>query len=192
MRAPGAPSRRLTFEEFLAVEAESDVRHEYVGGVLHAMAGATRRHNLIQSNLIVALGSAAEGSTCSVFGSDMLVKAADDVAYYPDVSVVCDPADRDPRYTERPCLIIEIASPSILSADRRDKLMAYRRIASLQAYHIVFQDERRIVRHFRDAKGAWWEEDLTGEGSIRLHCPDTTLTLSRVCRGVDLSHDDTM
>jgi Uma2 family endonuclease len=187
MREPATYRRHLTFEEFLAIEADSDTRHEYVGGVLHAMAGASRRHNAIAGNIITALGVAAEDSTCSVFPSDMLIKAADDVAYYPDVSVVCDPDDAEERYTERPCLVVEITSPSTVSADRRDKLMAYRRIETLQAYLIVFQDERRIVRHFRDAKGAWWEEDIIGDGAIRLHCPDTTLTMNRVYRGVEFT-----
>jgi Uma2 family endonuclease len=187
MREPATHRRHLTFEEFLAIEADSDVRHEYVGGVLHAMAGASRQHNHIVSNIIVALGVAAEDTTCVVYPSDMLVKAGDDAGYYPDVSVVCDPGDTEPRFTDRPCLVVEVTSPSTVSADRRDKLMAYRRIESLQSYLIVFQDERRVVRHFRDAAGAWWDEDITEDGAIRLHCPDTTLTLNRIYRGIDFT-----
>jgi Uma2 family endonuclease len=155
--------------------------------MLHAMAGASQPHNHIQSNIFIALGIAAEDTPCIVYGSDMLVKAAEDAAYYPDVSVDCEPVIRNQPYLEQPCLIVEIASPSTVSADRRDKLMAYRRIESLQTYLIVFQDERRVVRHFRDAAGAWWDEDITEDGAIRLHCPETTLTLNRIYRGIDFT-----
>jgi Uma2 family endonuclease len=34
----------LTVEEYLAFEEQSDVRHEYVGGEIHAMVGASVRH----------------------------------------------------------------------------------------------------------------------------------------------------
>jgi len=184
MREPAAHRRHLTFEEFLAIEAESDLRHEFVGGWLHAMAGGTQRHNQIATNIIAALANAAEDSPCAVYGSDMLVKAADDAAYYPSVSVNCGPSNPTQRYIDTPCLIVEIASPSTIGSDRRDKLMSYRRIESLQAYLIVFQDERRIIRSYRDAQGAWWDENITEDGAIRLHCPDTVLTTNTVYRGV--------
>ena len=184
MREPATFRRHLTFEEFLAVEAVSEERHEFVGGLLHAMAGASQPHNHVQSNIVIALGIAAEDTTCIVYGSDMLVKAAEDAAYYPDVSVDCGPVVPGRPFIDQPCLVVEITSPGSVSADRRDKLMNYRRIESLQAYLIVYQNERRIIRHFRDAKGAWWEEDITGDGAIRLQCPDTQMPRSLFPRRV--------
>ena len=66
-----APYRIVTFEEFLELEERSDVRHELVGGIMHAQAGADRRHNEISFNLTIALGSAVRGTACRVYGSDM-------------------------------------------------------------------------------------------------------------------------
>jgi hypothetical protein len=36
-----------SIEEYLALEAESTVRHEYVAGMIYAHAGGTSRHNAI-------------------------------------------------------------------------------------------------------------------------------------------------
>jgi hypothetical protein len=47
MAARAAPFDYVSVEEFLAEEQTSTVRHEYVGGVLHALAGGTDWHNEI-------------------------------------------------------------------------------------------------------------------------------------------------
>jgi len=62
--------------------------------------------------------------------------------YYPDVQVVCDPADREAD-AETPCLVVEVLSPSTSLSDLREKRMAYRRLHRL-AHVIVFQKERRV------------------------------------------------
>ncbi|PSB00801.1 Uma2 family endonuclease [Merismopedia glauca] len=42
----------LTIEEYLALEQESEIRHEYVDGEIFAMAGASEAHNLIVGNIL--------------------------------------------------------------------------------------------------------------------------------------------
>jgi Uma2 family endonuclease len=109
--------------------------------------------------------------------------------YYPDVMVVCDPTDIDERFVERPCLVIEVLSPTTASTDKREKLLSYRRIPSLEAYLIVSQDARHVVRHWRDSKGAWWREELVGEGSMRLTCPHTELQFGQIYKGIDFTSE---
>ena len=41
-------------DEYLVGEEKTDVRHEYLDGVVHAMAGGTEAHNLICINLVAA------------------------------------------------------------------------------------------------------------------------------------------
>ena len=180
-------SKHLTLEEYLELEELASVRHEYVGGELIAQAGASRRHNVIATNLNYYLSAAIDDGACQVFQSDMKLRVADDVMYYPDVMVVCDPTDTDQQFAMRPCLVIEILSPTTATTDQREKLMNYRRIPSLDAYLIVSQDERHVVWHWRDAQGAWWREDHIGEGSLRLTCPATELQLGHVYRGIDFT-----
>jgi Uma2 family endonuclease len=189
MREAVSPTGLLTFDEFLQIEAASDVRHEFVGGVRHARAEAARRHNLIAGNVMFALTSAAKSSDCDVFGSAMLMKVSHDLAYYPDVSVVCDPVDVEERFTERPCLVVEIASPSTADHDQREKLLGYRRIDALRAYLIVFQDERRVICHWRDDSGRWRKDEVAGAATISLTCPPTTLSLDDIYRRVTFASD---
>ncbi|RIK41031.1 MAG: Uma2 family endonuclease [Chloroflexi bacterium] len=187
MRELAAPHRHLTIDEYLALESASEIRHEYVGGMLYAMAGATQRHNRIAMNVAAQLWNGARGTDCAVYGSDMLVRIGDNACYYPDAVVVCDPADEEPMYLTQPCLIVEVSSPSTASADRRDKLMGYCAIESLQEYLIVFQDEQRVIRHFRDQKGAWWHEELAPGRMLHLRCPEMLLNVAEIYEGVDFS-----
>ncbi len=60
-----------------------------------------------------------------------------DAFYYPDVMVVCDPADKNRYYRERPTIIIEVLSPDTERTDRREKANADRQIPTLAAYIMV-------------------------------------------------------
>jgi hypothetical protein len=42
--------RLLTIAEYLDGEENSPVKHEYLGGTVHAMAGATNQHDPIAGN----------------------------------------------------------------------------------------------------------------------------------------------
>lgn len=52
MEVSRASTQPLSVEEFLAFETRSDVKHEYLGGVIYAMAGASEAHNRIATNLL--------------------------------------------------------------------------------------------------------------------------------------------
>ena len=47
----------VSVEDYLAGEPLSEIRHEYLGGAIYAMAGASEAHNIIAMNLWVALGA---------------------------------------------------------------------------------------------------------------------------------------
>ncbi|HJL14876.1 MAG TPA: Uma2 family endonuclease [Sandaracinaceae bacterium LLY-WYZ-13_1] len=57
----GEPAGRMGVDEYLALEAASETKHEYLHGVVVAMAGASPRHNQIVSNLVRRLDSALDG-----------------------------------------------------------------------------------------------------------------------------------
>lgn len=50
-----ADTRIYTPEEYLALETEADIRHEYLNGEIREMAGGTTNHNEIITNLCIAL-----------------------------------------------------------------------------------------------------------------------------------------
>jgi Uma2 family endonuclease len=179
-------SNSMTIDDYLALEQTSDRKHEYVGGEVYALAGASEAHNLIVSNLLFeAMLAARRGTRCRVLGSDMRLRVKADVYYYPDLMVVCDPTDTDPRDKTRPCLLFEVGSPGTTSIDHREKLLAYRGIDSLQAYVIVEQASRSVIVHQRSPDGSWWRDEYHGAGAIELPCPsEFSVTLAQIYVGV--------
>ena len=173
----------LTVEEYLKLEETASVKHEYVAGTIHAMVGATKRHNRIALNVVAHLLAAARGSSCRLYAMDVKV-CVEDVFYYPDVMVACGPEGEDPLVEGDPCLIVEVASPSTQATDRREKLLNYRRIPSLKAYLIVDQDRRWIERHWRDDEGFWRQGGLN-EGAMPVPCPETRLPIDEVYEGTE-------
>lgn len=157
----------LTFEEYLELEANSQIRHEYLAGEIFAMCGVTPRHNRIASRLHSAFRDHLKGGPCESYMSDVAVKlrmSRDDYAYYPDVMVVCGREKGEERFFTDPKLIVEVLSPSTAAVDRHEKRIAYKRIAALEEYVIVAQDAVEVTAFRRE--GAWAPEVLESLESI--------------------------
>jgi Uma2 family endonuclease len=174
----------VSIEEYLASEPDSSVKREYVAGRLYAFAGGSPPHNQLGARLIRLLGAAADDAGCKISGSDQMLRAARDLFYYPDVTIVCAEDGFEGRFVTKPCLIAEVLSPSTEATDRREKLVVYRNLPSLQAYLIVSQDQHSIVTRIRDANDEWQE---TGYGSGEVFwapCPGTELSVDEIYQGI--------
>ena len=169
------------------MEEVASVRHEYVGGMVHAQAGATREHVLIAGSIFAGLWNASRGRPCRVYQNNMKLRTADDVFYYPDVMVMCQPPGESRVFETSPCLIVEVASPSTESIDRREKMLAYRKIPTLRAYLIVAQDDQRVERFWRDENGEWRQGEAVGDGSkVPIPRPGPfELTLAEIYEGLE-------
>lgn len=168
--------RRYSVSEYLLLERESDVRHEYLDGEIVAMGGASRVHNTLVTNLVAAIRPHLRSTRCRLGSGDMKVFiAAANRAYYPDLVVSCsEPDDEIDPYTEtHPRLIIEVLSPSTATNDRTEKRRNYQRLDSLQNYVLVAQNEPLIEVYQRQPDG--WICTRYGAGetvelaSIELH-----------------------
>lgn len=169
----------LSFDDYLRGEEQAAVRHEFLAGEVHAMAGASERHNRIALNLAFHLRAASRGKPCGVFIADMKLRVrAADVAYYPDVMLVCDPADDHPLYKERPCLVAEVLSPATAAIDRREKWLNYRDLTSLRYYLLIDADGVAVDVHSRAAGGAWQTATLDADEVLRVDCPPVQAALS--------------
>jgi Uma2 family endonuclease len=158
----------ISADEYLEGERRAEVRHEYVDGRVYAMAGASDDHNRIAGNIFAELRERLRGQRCEPFINDMKVKippAFADVYYYPNVLVACDPTDNARYFRERPTVIIEVLSPETERTDRREKAIAYRQIATVEAYVLVEQ-ERMAVTILRRTEPGWQSEVIDAPGSI--------------------------
>jgi Uma2 family endonuclease len=175
----------LSIEEYLALEAATGLKHEYVLGQVYALAGASENHNRIAANVLAALLPAARAARCRVVGSDQKLQPGNDLYYYPDVQVLCDPTDNDPLIKRRPCVVVEIASDSTEAIDRREKLLVYRDIPSLSLYLIVAQDRREVTIHYRSPTETWLTRQAQANDTIRVGClHDYELTLEAIYQDV--------
>jgi Uma2 family endonuclease len=181
-RAKVQPS--MSVAEYLAFEAQSPNKHEYAAGQIFAMTGASARHNFISGNIFAALRSATWQGNCALFFADMRIRI-DQVIYYPDLMVCCDPDDRDPYLKTRPCLVVEVLSDSTERIDRGEKLYNYQRIPTLEGYLLVSQDQLRVDLYRR--AGSVWEFTTYDQWDdrIALPCPEATLTLGEIYERID-------
>ena len=140
---------------------------------------------LIALNVASRLRGAARGGPCRVFISDMKVRvAAWNAFFYPDIVLTCDPSDTQHYFKERPCLIVEMLSPSTEGADRREKMLAYRTLPSLSEYVLISQDTRLIEVYRCDNDGAWSVAFLDEGDLLRLECVGVSMTLDDVYEDV--------
>jgi Uma2 family endonuclease len=164
---------RYTYQEYLAYEQDSGLKHEYEEGEIYAMAGGSRRHNALALRVGAAL-DATRQQGCIAFQSDQKVRVlATGKATYPDVSVVCgaiegDPADPSGATITNPTVIVEVLSPSTEEEDRGNKWRHYQLVPSLEEFVLVSQGPPRVECYRRLPSGAWEYRD-TAEGLVRLH-----------------------
>src|SRR3954470_15700773 len=98
----------VSVEDYLAAEGISPVKHEYLGGVVYAMAGAGNAHNLIATNALGALYARLRGRPCRPFNSDTKIRIRLPTQvrfYYPDVSVVCKPNPQTDSFQDDPVVL---------------------------------------------------------------------------------------
>lgn len=147
----------ITPEKYLQLEADSDLKHEYIDGEVCAMAGATDTHVTIAGNIFALLLSHLRGSGCRVYISDMKVKIeTKNRFFYPDVMVTCETQDREnSTYKQFPRLIIEVLSDSTEAFDRGDKFADYQSLPSLQEYVLINTKKARIECFRRTSEGLW-------------------------------------
>ena len=168
MNAAAVATPHITVEEYLADELLSEVKREYLGGVVYAMAGASEAHNIIAMNLYAALHAALRGKSCQAFGSDMKVRLSPldtTYFYYPDAMIACDPMDCGHGWRERPAALFEIISEENRRVDEREKRVPYLQLPSLQYYLRIEQARAEVVVDRRTPEG-WKSERLSGLDAV--------------------------
>jgi len=129
----------ITEDEYLAGEEIAKNKHEFIGGEIFAMSGASKNHERISGNIFVNLHAHLQNSLCEPFASDVKVKVGDDF-FYPDAMVVCEDQTEQDYYTDMPTIIVEVLSKSTRRYDATIKRTAYQSIPTLQEYILIEQD----------------------------------------------------
>ncbi len=164
------------FDVYLKLEEASETRHEFVAGRLYAMPGGTANHNLVTSNLHVALYAHLQGTPCRAFRENMKlrIRQFDDYrAFYPDVFVACNPEDKHPLFRDEPRVIVE-------------KLPLYRQLPAVE--EILSVDSRRAGWTLFRRATDWAPETSANDPAARIALPslDFGIALGDIYRDTGL------
>jgi Uma2 family endonuclease len=185
-------THHYTPAEYLARERAAEAKSEYLDGAIVAMAGASRAHSLINTNLAGLLNAALRDQPCEVHASDMRVRAATGRLYtYPDIAVVCGPAQYEDAHGDtllNPTVIIEVLSPTTEAYDRGAKFGYYRQLPSLREYVLIAQDQM-LVEHYAWRPDGWLLTEARGAGALAFPALGCALPLTEIYRRVGLAAD---
>lgn len=178
----------VSVEDYLEGELSSPIKHEYLGGVVHAMVGARNAHNMIATNILFSTYSQLPNTPCRPFTSDtkIRIQLSNQVRfYYPDVSIICDPNPQSDSFQDHPKVIFEVLSKSTRRADRHEKRDAYQTIPTLCVYVLVEQEIPAVIVYRRTEREFVLEAYHGLDAVLPLNEVGIKLPLVEIYRGVE-------
>jgi len=186
---------KYTEREYLEIERQAETKSEFYGGEFFAMAGASREHNIICSNINYLLMRQVRKRRCEVYMSDMRVYASNYGLYtYPDVTLVCG----EPHFIDgvfdtllNPSVLVEVLSKTTEDYDKNQKFDFYRSIDSLK-YYLIVRQNRPYVEVWNKVKEDFWEVQFCDklEDVARLDNLELTLELAEIYEKIEFKEED--
>ncbi|MBI3182848.1 MAG: Uma2 family endonuclease [Myxococcales bacterium] len=187
LRAPS--HHRYTWEQYIAIERDSPIKHEFLDGEIFAMAGGTPEHAALAAAVIGELGAQLEGKPCRVYTSDLRVKVlASGLATYPDAAVICGELQRDPldkNSAVNPVVLVEVTSDSTEGYDRGEKFEHSRQMPSVSEY-VLASHREPLVEVFRRGPSKWARLEARSGARVRLESIGCELAVDRLFAGIAL------
>ncbi|MEO0867265.1 MAG: Uma2 family endonuclease [Cyanobacteria bacterium J06642_11] len=185
-----AAAKTYTAEEYLTLEVESELRHEYRAGEIVEMTGGTPNHNEITANLIFVLKMALRKQLYSIFVTDQRLWIPERDRYtYPDVMVTGRPPELKLERKDtvvNPIVIAETLSQSTKDYDRGEKFVHYRTIETFQEYVLIDQYRPYVEHHVKQAEHQWLLTEYQGlDASFSLVSVSVEIALADVYEGIE-------
>ena len=183
----------LTPEEYLELETQSSIKHEYIDGEVCAMAGTTDAHNTIALNLAFLIRNHLRGTGCSIYFADLKVRLEKrNCFYYPDLLVTCNSQDQEtPTHKRFPKLIVEVLSDSTEAFDRGDKFNDYQTLESLEEYILVNTKYQRVEIFRRSPQTGWLFQTYTPTNTtFFLHTLDLAISFTDLYEDINFTQEN--
>ena len=187
---------RLTPEDYLIFERESDSRHDYIDGKIFEMAGESLSHSRICMNLAAAAVNALRGKSCEALSPNMKVRTSNASLFsYPDLTIVCgEPQFHDVKkdVLTNPKVVFEVLSPSTAEYDRTTKFQRYRMgNETLTDYILISQDKCFVEQFTKQAENNWIYRSFAAfEDDLKIESVECELSLREIYDRVELSLED--
>lgn len=148
---------RMTYEQFLEMTEQSDLRYEYIDGEVYLLASPAYEHQTAVSALLFGFMNWFQDKPCRVltapFDVTLRLSERNINVVQPDVLVICDPdrVNAKGKYEGVPTLVVEVLSPSTRRKDMLKKLDLYIQ-TGIREYWLVDPDAKQIMVY-------WFEGD---------------------------------
>ena len=190
MARPHIQTPHYTYAEYLQIEADTGIRHEFLAGQIFAMAAGTFHHAILSTQVATLLNVALGRGPCQAIGSDLKLRIdSEDVALYPDVSVHCSevqPSPTDKNAATAPKVIIEVLSSSTETYDRGEKFDFYKRIPELCEYVLISASRKKVEVYQRQPEGRWLLTDAGPGGQVVLPSLEVSFSVDDLYERVTL------
>lgn len=200
--------RCVTAEEYLAFEANSPVKTEYLHGRIYcqgiafdpneeginaklwAMGGAMPEHDRALVNLTIILGSQLRNTSCRIHSAAQRIGLPFlDWYTYPDLTVSCGKPIYDrtlnPPILENPLVVAEVLSPLTRKYDLNDKAAAYNQHDTIQDSLFISPERVYVLRYTRWKESDWSATEYNElTQTMRLDSIDCDVPLAEIYREV--------
>lgn len=181
--------RRMTYAEYLQLEADTGIKHEFLDGEVVAMVGGTVTHGALVARWIALVHQQLRGKPCFPTSSDVRVRTGTGLNTYPDVPVICGEIERAPddrNAVLNPSVVIEVLSPSTETWDRGDKLRHYMSVPSLRDVVLCSQHEPAVWHYARIDDEAWTVRVFGPGDRLRLQGCEVEIVVDELYDGIEL------
>ena len=177
--------RVYTVDEYLELEKISEVKHEFIDGILLEMPGESKVANKIAGNVYMTLRLSLKGKPFDVYNHDVKLRTVPGRKYrYPDIMVVPADDSDDTHVVHQALLTVEVTSENSSGVDHDEKFHEYIGMPSVECYLIVSQAELLVEVYQRT--GTKWEYAFYTElpDLFDIRALGITVSMSDVYEGV--------
>lgn len=140
------------------LDTSKNGKQDFHNGKISEASGVSRRHNLISSNVTIAVGSRLRGHKCEIYAGGMRVRLSEKKSSYPDVLAVKDEPvfdKNEPDLLLNPTMIVEIFTPETLCFDKTEKLDSYLALGSVRDMLLIKEDGMRVEHYANQGTNQW-------------------------------------
>ena len=175
-------AKKPSFEDYLTTDRPGSAREA-------ARNYSNRWHNLLVSNIVIALGTRIRSSGKSeMYINTMRVKLKNGTVCYPDVVVAgSEPnfADHNSDLLLNPTVVFEIISKGTNSSDKAQRLESFLATDSIKECVMIKEDEMR-AEHYSRQNAKQWIYRIYNERDdvVSLDSLNTKVSLSEIYAGI--------
>jgi len=149
-------TRKISYEEYLAIVDSSDQRYELIDGEIYLLASPSFKHQIVVNEIAWHFNNYFRQKPCRSLTAPLDVRLfgfatkfeEDPNVVQPDVLVICDQdkVNESNRYEGIPTLVVEVLSPSTKGKDLAAKLNLYMK-SGVPEYWVVNLENKSILQY---------------------------------------------